>query len=88
MPKVKRKEIIRFMSVDSFPVVTSLTVECIALLYVISARPGVQQHFVEVCLNNRKGAKANRVSGQLDSSDILFSCPRGLLLPLSKSNTF
>lgn len=35
------------MNVDSFPVVTSLTVEHIAFLYVISARPGVQQHFIE-----------------------------------------
>lgn len=76
------------MNVDSFPVVTSLTVEHIAFLYVISARPGVQQHFIEACLSNRKGAKASNISGQLDSSDIHFSCPRGFLLLLSKSNSF
>lgn len=88
MLKAKRKEMVRFMNVDSFPVVTSLTIDCIALLYVISARPGVQQHFIEACLNNGKGAKADTISGQLDSSDILFSCPGGLLLLLSKSNSF
>ena len=88
MLKAKRKEMVRFMNVDSFPVVTSLTIECIALLYVISARPGVQQHFTEACLNNGKGEKASSISGQLDNSDIYFSCARGFLLLLSKSNSF
>lgn len=68
---------VRFMNVDSYPVVTSLTIERIALLCVISARPGLQHHFTEACLNNGKGAKASSISGQLDSSDIHFSCPRG-----------
>lgn len=72
-----KEGIVRFMTVDSFPVVTPLTVECIALLFVIFARPGVQQHFMEACLNDRRGAKASRISGQLDNSDIHFSCPRG-----------
>lgn len=73
-----KEGIFRFMTLDSFPAVTPLTIECIALLFVIFARLGVQQHFMEACLNDRKGAKATSISGQLDSSDMHFSCPGGL----------
>lgn len=60
--KAMRKEIFRFMNVDSFPVVSSLTIECIALLYVVSARPGVQQHFTEKL---SKGQQYLWAAGQL-----------------------
>lgn len=72
-----KEEIVGFITVDSFPVVIPLTIERVALLFVIFARPGVQQHFMEACLSDRKGAKASSICGQLDSSDIHFSCPRG-----------
>lgn len=72
-----KEGIVRFMAFYSFPAVTPLTTECVALLFVISARPGVQQHFMEACLNDRKGAKATSISGQLDSSGMHFSCPGG-----------
>lgn len=70
-----KEGIVRFITVDSFPVVMPLTIKSLDLLFVIFARPVVQQHFMEACLNDRKGAKGTSISGQLDSSDTHLSCP-------------
>lgn len=73
-----KEGIFTFMTLDSPPAVALLNIERVALLFVIFARLGVQQHFMEACLNDRKGAKAASISGQLDSSHMHFSYPGGL----------
>lgn len=70
-----------------YSVVISLTIGCLALLDVISARRGVQQHFTEACFNNGKGAKASSTSWQRDNSDIYLFLPEVFLLLLPKLNS-